>query len=124
MIWLASAACYAGQEEAYILHCGGCHLPDGRGVEPEVPTLVNELGKLIQLPGGRDYIIRVPGASQAPISDQQLADILNYILVEFNENTLADNFKPLSGAEVAIARPNILADPFKHRDELWSQYKP
>ena len=49
----------------YLLHCRGCHLPDGRGTPPEVPTLISELGKIVQVPGGRDYLVRVPGSAQA-----------------------------------------------------------
>ena len=108
---------------SYLLHCGGCHLPDARGVPPEVPPLRDELGKLVRIPGGRDYIVRVPGASQAPVSDQGLADILNFVLLEFNQQTLGKDFKPFTAAEVSASRRNILADPFKYRDKLWQSYE-
>ena len=115
---------YSSPKVAYILHCGGCHLLDGRGVPPEVPSLRDELGKLVQIPGGRDYIVRVPGASQAPISDEELAEVLNFVLREFNRETLASDFVALTGPEVAESRRNILADPFAYRDELWRRYQP
>jgi hypothetical protein len=99
-------------------------LPNGEGVPPEVPSLRDELGKLVGIPGGRDYIVRVPGASQAPISDEELADVLNFVLTKFNGKTLASDFKPLTGPEVTASRRNILADPFKYRDELWQSYSP
>ena len=121
---MVSSIAHTSPKTSYLLHCGGCHLLDGRGVPPEVPSLRDELGKLIQIPGGREYIVRGPGASQAPVSDQELADILNFVLREFNGQTLESNFRPLTGAEVAASRRNILADPFKYRDELWQRYKP
>ena len=124
VIGLICAGVFASPRISYLLHCGGCHLPDGRGVPPEVPTLRDELGKLVQIPGGRDYIVRVPGASQAPISDQELADVLNFVLMEFNEPTLPSDFKPLQESEVSASRRNILADPFKYRDKLWRLYEP
>ena len=107
---------------AYALHCGGCHLPDGRGNPPEVPDLRNELGKIVMLPGGRDYLVRVPGASQAPVSDQQLANIVNWVLENYNAETLPANFEPLTAEEVGRSRKNVLSDPLKHRAELWKHY--
>lgn len=106
---------------AYILHCAGCHLPDGRGTPPEVPGLRNDLGKIVQVAGGRGYLVRVPGASQAPISNRELMVIVNYILSEFNAATLPDQFTPISEKEVAEHRPKTLADPLKYRAELWEQ---
>jgi hypothetical protein len=122
LIMLISNGVFANPGISYLLHCGGCHLPDGRGVPPEVPSLRDELGKLVQIPGGRDYIVRVPGASQAPIPDQELADVLNFVLMEFNKQTLAKDFEPLTESEVSASRQNILADPFKYRDQLWRSY--
>lgn len=88
-----------------------------------MPSLREELGRLVGIPGGRDYIVRVPGASQAPVTDQQLADILNFVLTEFNHRTLAKDFKPLTESEVSGSRRNILSDPFKYRAKLWD-YSP
>ena len=107
----------------YLLHCGGCHLPDGSGNPPHVPSLQNELGKIVALRGGRDYIVRVPGASQTPVSDAELAEILNWVLENFNSKNLPANYQPLSGEEVSRSRKNILSDPLKHRARLWKQYE-
>ena len=106
----------------YLLHCRGCHLPDGRGTPPEVPTLINELGKIVQVPRGRDYLVRVPGSAQAPLDDQELAEVINWILVNFNQETLPDNFTPLKAKEVGRARKHVLADPLKYRAEIWQAY--
>ncbi len=108
---------------AYLLHCGGCHLPDGSSNPPEVPDLRGELGKIVALPGGRDYLARVPGASQAPVSDKQLAEILNWVLYRFNAKTLPGDFTPLTGEEVGKSRRNVLKDPLKHRAVLWERYE-
>ncbi len=111
----------AGGKELYLLHCAGCHRPDGRGALPEVPSLHGELGRLLQVQGGRTYLVRVPGAAQAPVSDEALTRILNWVLTTFNADTLAAGFVPLSDSEVARARQQVLADPIKYRAELWSQ---
>ena len=129
-LWLPALifCCYAlpgvaDERAIYMLHCGGCHLADGRGTPPEVPSLRDELGRIIQVDGGRGYLVRVPGASQAPVSDQELADIVNWILTEFNAATLASDFTALTVAEVADARQRTLADPLKFRERLWQRYR-
>ncbi len=108
---------------SYLLYCGGCHLPDGTGAPPEVPSLHEDLGRIVKLQGGREYIVRVPGASQAPVSDRELAEILNWILFAFNAATLASDFSPLTESEVTAARDDVLADPLKYRAQLWQRYE-
>jgi len=113
---------FAGPRQDYLLHCGGCHLPNGRGSPPEVPTLVNELGAIMSLKDGRSYVVRVPGSSQAPIDNAKLAAVINWILSEFNSDTLPKDFKPLSEEEVADSRGDILMDPVAYRATLWEDY--
>lgn len=117
-LWITLSA-HADPRVNYLLHCGGCHLPDGSSAPPEVPTLRDELGPIVASAAGRDYIARVPGAAQAPMSDAQLAEVLNWVLAEFNAKSLPDGFTPLSTDEVTKSRRNILADPLAHRARLW-----
>ena len=117
--WL-SAVALADPRVDYLLHCSGCHLPDGAGAPPEVPTLRGSLGRIVATPEGRDYIARVPGSAQAPISDADLAEVLNWTLATFNSSTLPEDFEPLTPEEVGTSRSNILADPLSYRAELWS----
>lgn len=102
----------------YLFSCRGCHLADGRGVPPDVPTLRATLGDLVSRPGGRDYLVRVPGVLQSRLDDKALAEVLNYILTEFNAATLPAGFKPYTDKEVARARQQVLADPGKYRLSL------
>lgn len=102
----------------YLFGCRGCHLADGRGVPPEVPTLRDTLGEIVARPGGREYLVRVPGVLQSRLDDAELAAVLNYVLTEFNAATLPAAFKPYTAREVAAARKAILADPHRHRREL------
>ncbi len=127
-LWLSAlllvpAVSLADNRATYLLHCGGCHLMDGSGTPPEVPSLRDELGRIIQVEGGRDYLVRVPGASQAPVTDAELADIINWILTEFNADTLAPDFGSFTAEEVKNARAHTLADPLKHREALWQRYR-
>ena len=107
----------------YLLHCGGCHLPDGSGAPDDVPSLRDDLGRIITVAQGREYLVRVPGASQALLNDAELAAVINWVLTEFNSTTLAENFHPLTAAEVAGARGDVLMDPLKFRAELWRLYE-
>ena len=106
----------------YLLYCTGCHAADGAGKPPNVPSLRDELGRMISVPEMRSYLVRIPGASQAPISDADLTDVINWFLHEFNSDTLPDNFEEYTEAEVSKARRNILADPLKYRAEHWKSY--
>lgn len=106
----------------YLLYCTGCHAADGAGKPPNVPTLRNELGRMISVPAMRSYLVRIPGASQAPISDADLTAVINWLLYEFNSETLPANFQEYTEAEVSRARQDILADPLKYRAEHWKAY--
>ena len=119
---LAAGTAPADPKADYLLHCGGCHLPDATGVSPSVPPLAGTLGVIAATPEGRDYIVRVPGASQTPLSDEALAEVMNWVLFTFNADTLPAGFEPLTGREVGRSRKNVLADPQKMRERLWPDY--
>jgi len=106
----------------YLLYCTGCHAADGAGKPPNVPSLRDELGRMISVPEMRSYLVRIPGASQAPISDADLTDVINWLLHEFNSATLPTNFEEYTVDEVSRARRDILADPLKYRAEHWKTY--
>jgi hypothetical protein len=101
----------------YLLYCRGCHLANGKSVPPEVPSL-HELGELLKSARGREYIIRVPGVSQTPMSDERLAAVLNWVVSEFNSSSLPENFRPYTPSEVGEARVKVLADPKGYRAKL------
>ena len=83
-----------------------------------MPTLRDELGVIVARPGGREYLVRVPGVLQSRLDDLALAEVLNYVLTEFNRETLPADFKPYTRREVAAARQRILADPVAYRRAL------
>ncbi|MDG2249390.1 MAG: hypothetical protein P8N11_00980 [Gammaproteobacteria bacterium] len=106
----------------YLLYCSGCHRPAGEGNPPNVPTLHDELGRMMSIEQMRGYLARVPGSAHAPITNAELAEVLNWILEEFSANTLPEDFKKLSVEEVTEARSQILADPNKYRANYWKAY--
>ncbi len=118
LISLAAGSTIADPRTDYLLYCRGCHLPDGTGVPPEVPTLVNDIGNIVAIPGGREYIIRVPGVSQTAMNNDEVAAVLNWVLSEFNADTTPENFAPYTSEEVGEARQKVLVDPLKYRASL------
>lgn len=98
----------------YTLHCAGCHKLDGSGSNV-VPAL-DEIG-LVLAAGGRNYLVRVPGAAQAPLSDRRLAALMNWLLPRFG-NTNAE--PPYSAAEVRRLRAAPLRDPVAARETLFA----
>ena len=107
----------------YLLHCSGCHRPDGSGLAPEVPSLRGPVGSLVASPEGREYIVRVPEVAQSPLDDEDLARLLNWVLSEFNAATLPEGFSPLDGDEVGAARERILTDPIRARQAIVGAYQ-
>ncbi len=106
----------------YLLYCSGCHRPLGEGNPPNVPTLHNELGLMMSVQEMRGYLARVPGSAHAPITDAELADVLNWMLEQFNAETLPEDFKKLTVEEVTKAREESLADPNQYRADFWKPY--
>ncbi len=96
----------------------GCHDSGGAGDIGRIPPLRNTTAQLLRAPKGREYIARVPGSSSASLSDDELAGVLNYILVDLNHDILPQNFKPYTAEEVARLRTPALDNPAKTRGEL------
>lgn len=107
----------------YLLHCSGCHRPDGAGAPPEVPSLRGPIGLIVGTAEGREYVARVPEAAQAPLTDGELARVLNWMLREFSAHTLPEGFRPLDAGEVGAARGRVLADPLRERARLAGRYE-
>jgi len=123
LLMLSNRVFAASPRINYLLYCSGCHRPTGEGSPPNVPTLHNELGEMISVQEMRGYLARVPGSNNAPISDAELTGVINWLLEEFNAETLPKNFKKLSLKEVRNARSNLLADPVKYRETYWKAYE-
>jgi len=110
---------FAGESQtAYWLHCAGCHGLDGSGAPPEVPTLIDEPGRIAGLPGGREYLMRIPGVALAGLGNERLAEVLNFMLQTFSKNSLPVDFQPFRAEEVGRLRRQVLKDPLRSRREI------
>ena len=123
LLQTTTAVFAASPRTNYLLFCSGCHRPMGEGKPPNVPTLHDELGHMMNVNAMRGYLARVPGSAHAPISNAELTEVLNWLLEEFNAETLPKNFKKLTVGEVTEARTQILANPNKYREDHWKAYE-
>lgn len=88
----------------WILKCQGCHRPDATGSAETTPAMAGIVAKFLHVPGGREYLGRVPGVATAPISDAELADLLNWTLYRFDGAHVPANFKPYTASEIGKLR--------------------
>jgi mono/diheme cytochrome c family protein len=98
----------------YALNCMGCHGSAAQGVPGKVPPLANSLRRFLRSDAGRNYILRVPGAANSALSDEQLAGVLNWLVDKFNQDGAASpHTAPITSAEVSRLRhqplPSVLA---------------
>lgn len=109
----ASAAHGESPRVNYMLQCQGCHGSDGRGAPGTVPSFEG-VGRFLAAPGGREYLVRVPGSSQSALDDAELAEVLNWMIREFDPR----DFAPYTADEVSRVRRPPLDDVEAVRREL------
>mgnify|MGYP003477071957 FL=1 len=121
LLLLAASSGWATEpaEADYMLNCQGCHLPDGSGFPArQVPDLRNQMGRFLSVPGGREFLVQVPGSAQSALNDADLAHLLNWMLLRFSAAQLPANFQPYTAAEVGALRKQPLARVSEVRSEL------
>jgi cytochrome c553 len=92
----------------WTLNCQGCHRPDGTGSEGTAPSLAGTVAKFLNVPGGREYLGRVPGVATSPLSNDDLAEVLNWMLWRFDAAHVPANFAPYTAAEIGSLRTQPL----------------
>lgn len=92
----------------WALNCQGCHQPEGAGLPGSTPPLRGLVARFTATPEGRAYLARVPGVAHAPLSDAQLAELLNWMLLRFDPEHVSADFRPYDAAEVAALRARPL----------------
>jgi mono/diheme cytochrome c family protein len=109
--------------ELYTLNCWGCHKPRAEGIPGTVPRLADSMADFLQVPGGREYLVEVPGVASSALSDAEIAQVLNWLLFTFNKAELPADFKPYTAAEIAKDRPHQLIRITETRDALVKRLK-
>jgi hypothetical protein len=80
------------------------------------------VARFTNVPGGREYLARVPGVAAAPLADTDLAELLNWILWRFDKAHLTPAFQPFTAAEVgALRRRPLRTEAVQVRARLKAQ---
>jgi len=105
----------------YVLHCAGCHGLDGTGSAiGNVPSM-RRLGRFMQLEGGREFVIKVPGVMGSGLDDEQVADVTNWVLSTLARDSVPAGHSPYGADEVRRARASPLVDVASARARLLEQ---
>lgn len=91
-----------------MLNCQGCHRANGEGVPGKVPDMRRSVAILAATAAGRRYLVEVPGADQSPLSNAELARVLNWIIGHFSAVPVPKSVKPFTAKEVASYRSTPL----------------
>jgi hypothetical protein len=124
MKWLAALMCVAGSAQAelalpqlttpqsdYVEHCSGCHGMQGNSAPAEIPVLRGRIGYFMCTSEGRDYLIRLPNVAFSAIDDnQELADMMNFVVFGLGGVSAPRAAKPFTAVEVARLRRDALAN--------------
>jgi mono/diheme cytochrome c family protein len=128
----------AGGGDIFQTNCLICHQANAQGLPGMYPPLADSVGSYVAIPAGRAYLVHVvsfgmTGAISAhdekydgvmqpwpQLSDEDLADLLNYALTTFNAKLLPKNFTPLTADETAKyrAKPMSMSDVHTERAAL------
>jgi len=114
LLYCLAAAAMADEQRAisdYQIHCQGCHLPEAVGVPGRVPRMKDFLGYYLHSAAGRRFIVQVPGAATANLTDARLAELMNWLLLTYSKAQLPDDFQPYSVEEIARLRPELDPNP-------------
>lgn len=102
----------------YMIHCQGCHVPDGRGFPDKVPDMRATLPLLLSVEGGRAFLVQVPGSAMSTLPNDRLAGTLNWIVRNFTDEETVASFDEYTEQEVEQMRAVRLDDVFTTRDAL------
>jgi len=94
----------------YVEHCSGCHGMQGNSAPAEIPVLRDRVGYFMCTKEGREYLIRLPNVAYSAITDdQELADMMNFVVFGLGGNSAPRGAKPFTAAEVGRLRKDALS---------------
>ncbi|MCZ6829706.1 MAG: cytochrome c [Gammaproteobacteria bacterium] len=104
----------------YQMSCQGCHAPDGVGAST-VPRMKDFVGTFLRSRAGREFLVRVPGAATSALGDAELAEVLNWILLDFGGDSVKSDFRRYTGTEVGALRKSPLFEVDRYRVQLLAE---
>ena len=107
---LAGLPALTTPQSDYVEHCSGCHGMQGDSAPAEIPVLRGRVGYFMCTRQGREYLIRLPNVAYSAITDdQELADMMNFVVFGLGGNSAPKGTKPFTAQEVARLRTQALA---------------
>lgn len=88
----------------WMLKCQGCHQPNADSMPNATPPMAGMVARFLHAPGGREYLVRVPGVATSTLTDEELAELLNWSLYRFDRTHVPADFVPYSATEVRTMR--------------------
>lgn len=101
----------------YQMLCQGCHTPDGSGGN-DTPKVKGYIGNFLSTQQGREYLVRVPGSANSTLDDSQLAEVLNWIIIEMGGDSVPKNMRHYTASEVSALRKNPLFEVTEYRKQI------
>ncbi len=92
----------------YMLKCQGCHRPDGGGDDRSNPPMKHAVAQFLAVPGGREFLARVPGVSTVDLDNVRLANLVNWTLYTFDPAHMPADFRPYTPEEIGQLRRHPL----------------
>ena len=115
----AALAANGGEQKNYRLYCMGCHQADGTGSPANgIPSMRDEVGHFLRVPGGRAYLSQVPGTLHTPLSDGDTAALLTWVMRNIGGRSTPVDFQPYSADEVKSYRASVPDDISGLREKL------
>jgi hypothetical protein len=102
----------------YELQCMGCHLADGSGESGRVPSVRGTLVPFSMISPGREFVLRVPGVAQSPLTDAEVAAVLNWMARNLSDAPLPAEFRDYTAREVRAVRGRPLPQVSAARQKL------
>jgi hypothetical protein len=94
----------------YVEQCAGCHGVGGSTAPAQLPELRGRVGWFLCTPAARAYLIRLPNVAHSRIKDnQQLADMMNFVVFGLGGASTPHNAAPFTAEEVARERQQPLS---------------
>ncbi|WP_372730753.1 cytochrome C [Novosphingobium sp.] len=93
----------------YVEHCAGCHGVQGLSAPAKLPELRGRVGYMMCTPATRAYLLRLPNIAKSRLTDnQQLADMLNFMVFGIGGQSVLPGTKPFTAREVGFERQYAL----------------
>jgi len=108
---------YARAKFNYQMLCQGCHTPDGSG-GTDIPEIKGFIGNFLATKLGREYLVRVPGSANSALNSQELAEVLNWMILEFGGKSVPKDMKMYQQDEVENLRYDALFEVIEYRKNI------